>query len=58
VENGQRKWLYENYEPRSIGGAAQGMSRLLPKAAINQGISLLKKRASSYRGALKRAVAV
>ena len=39
VENGERKWLYQNYEPRSIGGAAQGMSRLLPKAGIDEEIS-------------------
>jgi len=55
VENGERKWLYQNYEPRSIGGAAQGMSRLLPKAGIDEEISHLRKRASSYRGVLKRA---
>ena len=58
VENGQRKWLYQNYEPRSIGGAAQGMSRLLPKAGIDEETSRLRKRASSYRGVLKRVAAV
>ena len=58
VENGQRKWLYQNYEPRSIGGAAQGMSRLLPKAAINEETSHLRKRASSYGGVFKKRAAV
>jgi hypothetical protein len=58
VENGQRKWLYQNYEPRSIGGAAQGMSRLLPKAAINEERSHLRKRASSYGGVFKKRAAV
>jgi hypothetical protein len=58
IENGQRKWLYQNYEPRSIGGAAQGVSRLLPKAAINEEMSHLRKRADSYRGLLKKGAAV
>lgn len=58
VENGQRKWLYQNYEPRSIGGAAQGFSRLLPKAAINEEIPHLKKQANSYGGVLKKGAAV
>jgi hypothetical protein len=43
MENGQRTWLYQNYEPRSIGAAAQGVSRLLPKV-FPDGISVRSRR--------------
>ena len=56
IEDGQKTWLYKNYEPRSIGGAAQGISRLLPKTAINEPASRPRKRAASC-GVLKAAVA-
>jgi hypothetical protein len=58
MENGQRTWLYRNYEPRSIGGAAQGISRLLPKAVINEEASRSRKRADSYKRVFKRVAAV
>jgi len=47
IHDGQKTWLYQNYEPRSIGGAAQGISRLLPKVAITAVASRSRKRASS-----------
>ena len=57
MENGQRTWLYQNYEPRSIGGAAQGVSRLLPKVAINEEASRSKKQAGSCQGGFKAVAA-
>ena len=53
MENGQRTWLYQNYEPRSIGGAAQGISRLLPKAANDSEASRSRKQAGSCQGVFK-----
>lgn len=41
VEDGERTWLFQNYEPRSIGGAVQGICRLVPAASHS------KKRVSS-----------
>ena len=58
MENGQRKWLYQNYEPRSIGGAAQGVSRLLPKVAVSEEVSRSRKRAGSCKGESKTMAAV
>jgi len=53
IREGERTWLYENYEPRSIGGAAQGISRLVPKPASDESASRSKKRASSSKGVLR-----
>ena len=58
IENGQRTWLYQNYEPRSIGGAAQGVSRLVPKVVINKEASRSRKRADSCKGVVNTAAAV
>jgi hypothetical protein len=58
IQNGERMWLYQNYEPRSIGGAAQALSRLLPKVAANEAASPSRKRASSCEAALKKTAAV
>ncbi len=49
IQDGQKTRLYQNYEPRSIAGAAQGTSRLLPKVAINGAASRSKKRAGSCK---------
>jgi len=57
TQDGQKMWLYQNYEPRSIGGAAQGISRLLPKIAVSEVASRSRKRAGSS-GVLKAAAAV
>jgi len=54
IQDGQRTWLYQNYEPRSIGGAAQGIGRLLPKLGGLETASRLRKRAGSC-GVLKAA---
>jgi hypothetical protein len=56
MQDGERTWLYQNYEPRSIGGAAQGISRLIPKLADKELASPAKRRASSS-GILKVAAA-
>jgi hypothetical protein len=58
IQDGQKTWLYKNYEPRSIGGAAQGISRLLPKTAIYEAASRPRKRASSCKVVLGSASAV
>jgi hypothetical protein len=47
IQDGEKTWLYQNYEPRSIGGAAQGNSRLLPKIASGGLSSRSRKQASS-----------
>jgi hypothetical protein len=49
MQDGQKTWLYQNYEPRSIGGAAQGLARLLPKVVINEAVSRSRKRPGSSR---------
>jgi len=49
TQDGQKMWLYQNYEPRSIGGAAQGISRLLPKIAISEVASRSRKRGRCMR---------
>ncbi len=55
MQDGERTWLYENYEPRSIGGAAQGMSKLLPKFAEDEEPSHSRKRANTDKGVLRPA---
>jgi len=57
MEDGQRTWLYQNYEPRSIGGAAQGVSRLLPKVAFNEVASRSRKQGGSCQGVVKTVAA-
>ena len=57
IRDGQKTWLYQNYEPRSIGGAAQGISRLLPKVAGHEVVSRSRKRVVSC-GVLKAAASV
>jgi hypothetical protein len=56
IQDGQRTWHFQNYEPRSIGGAAQGMSRLVPKFSVGEAASRSRKRASSC-GVLRAAAA-
>jgi hypothetical protein len=47
IQDGHKTWLYKNYEPRSVGGAAQGISPLLPKTAIDKAASRPRKRAAA-----------
>ena len=57
MQNGERTWLYQNYEPRSIGGAAQGISRLLPRIAIREEAYRSRKRADSSKGVFRTVAA-
>jgi len=55
IKDGEKTWLYRNYEPRSIGGAAQGVSRLLPKV-LPDGIAVpSRRRVASCQSVLQRA---
>jgi hypothetical protein len=47
IQDGEKTWLHQNYEPRSIGGAAHGNSRLLPKVASGGVAARARKQASS-----------